>query len=168
MHYLTFFLIFICVIYLTMTLEDIGKDYDLYLSYAYKICGCDQSKGDLLSEAYLKLHAYLEKYPDKELTKSTVFLTMRSIFIDGKKKKKYTTSLMVDVPEYKEDSTARHKLNNALSELKFKHREILLRTEESSLREVAKQLNCSHVAVHLRRQTALEKLRTICQTRLSI
>ena len=147
-------------------LDKITEDYDLYLGYAYKICDCEIEKYDLLNDTYLKLHDGLLKYPNRKLSKRFIFLTMRSVFIDKlRKETKWNYTDLDSIRELEQDKftedrlTSRTKLNEALSQLKFVDREILLRTEEKSLRIVAKQLQCNHVTIFNRKKEALIKLK---------
>ena len=146
-------------------MSEITDNYELYLQYSFKICQCDIIKYDILNDAYLKLYVYFEKYPEKTISKRLIYQTLRSVFIDYIRANKM---ILVDIQEYdfidtdniaKRRLADRHKVNEALGQLKFVDREILLRTEEDSLRNVAKTLRCNHVTIFNRRKEALIKLK---------
>lgn len=147
-----------------MSANDIAENYDLYLGYAFKICGSHDIKGDILNEAYLKLVAWEEKNPGKEISKRFVYMAMSSVFIDKIRKdsKSIVTNKLekFDIP----DETclileSREEISDILSEMKFEDREILLLTAQNSLRKVAKKYGYNHVTLHFKKQKALIKLK---------
>lgn len=148
-----------------LEVNEIADNYDLYLQYSYKITQSNQLKYDMLNEAYLKLDTYFKKYPEKTISKRLIYQTIKSVFIDYIRNNKL---ILVDIEYYdfvdndeiaREALADRHRVNEALGEMKFVEREILLRTEENSLRNVARTLQCNHVTIFNRRKEALIKFK---------
>lgn len=154
-----------------MKLKELSDNYELYLGYAYKICLNEDLKYDIVNDAYIKLDAYFKKYPEKTISKRFIWQTLKSVYIDDIRSRRLVCINIDDIElnnnndKEGERLTARIKLNEALGELKFVDREILLKTEEKSLRIVAKQLQCNHVTIFNRRKNALTKLKEQWQKR---
>lgn len=140
---------------------------DLYRSYAYKICKCHELKNDLVNDMYIKIDATLKKYPSKELSNRFIYLTLRSIFLDGIRKNKEV--LVDNFPEIEQEKDKvlrdRITMDEVLSDMRFFDREILLKTHEKSLRKIAEEVGCSYVSIYNMKQEALIKLEKKWQER---
>jgi RNA polymerase sigma factor (sigma-70 family) len=155
-----------CIFTFNMLAEYVVND-DLYRSYAYKICKCHELKNDLVNDMYLKLDSILVKDPQKEVNNRFIYLMIRSIFLnDIKKNKEFTVDNFPEV-EQEEDVILceRITMDEVLSEMRFFDREILLKTQEKSLRKIALEVDCSYGYVHNMKQKALVKLRNKWQER---
>lgn len=77
-------------------IETLALSHDEWVKMAYKICGNRDYANDLVQEMYLKLHD-----SSKEISAGYVYMTIRSIFIDEKRKEKreQTTTLYFDIEE---------------------------------------------------------------------
>lgn len=143
---------------------------ELYKSYAYKICNCNDLKNDLVNDMYIKLNDILTKNPDKEISKRFIFLMIRSIFIDGiRKNKEVLVDVMPDIEDKKDPVLcSRITMDEVLSGMRFFDREILLKTHENSLRKVADEVGVHYVSIHNTKQKALDKLHKICQEKKEV
>jgi len=144
-----------------MVLEDIGKDYEVYLQYADKLCGPKCSGPELLSETYIKLHKYLTKHPEKIMSPGLVYVTIKSVFLNDRIKANQSIEYLDCKDNANDTLQERIKVNKALDELRFFDRAILLKTHEISLREAAKELNCNRTTIHNWKKEATEKLKKI-------
>lgn len=142
-------------------LSDYVKNDDLYKSYAFKICRCHDKKHDLVNEMYLKLDGIIKKNPLKKISNRFIFLMIRSIFIDGVRKK--SEILLDEMPDIQQEEDVvlcqRITMDEVLGSMRFFDREILLKTQEQSLREIADEVGCSYVSVHNMKHKALDKLK---------
>ena len=137
---------------------------DKYKAYAYKICGCHELKNDLVNDMYIKLDAYLKKYPKKIISNSLIYLMIRGIFLNiVTRNREYPYESIPETIEDEEVLCERITIDEVLGEMRFFDREILLKTHETSLREVAKQVGCHHQTVNNLKQKALNKLKEKCQ-----
>jgi len=144
---------------------NVDQDYHKYLCYAYRITGCNDAKYDLVSDTFIKIHGILEKSPEKELNNGYIYLTMRSIFFDSKRRQ---------LPQYLEEMefekecepgaiVERLEVVTVLSSMEFRDREILLKTQEESLRSIAKKVGVNHQTVNNLKKKATEKFKELWQ-----
>jgi DNA-directed RNA polymerase specialized sigma24 family protein len=117
---------------------------------------------------YIRLHDILTKTPDKEIQDIYIFMLMRSIYLTQQKRN--TKFLYVeDYHDYQlsneepETLEERRTLDNCLSKLGFYDREVLLKTNEISLRKLSKQIGCNHQTVANYKNKAFQKLKKIWQ-----
>jgi len=60
---------------------DISTDGKLWFKYAVKITGDKYKAEDLVPEMYLTVTALFKRYPKKELSKSYIFKTLKTIYL---------------------------------------------------------------------------------------
>ena len=141
------------------------QDDHLYRAYALKICGCNDLKDDLVNDMYIKLHGILERDPNKQINNSFIFLMIRSIFLDGiRAQREHTVDIMPE-PKYEpcEALCERVQMDEALSRMKFYDRELLLKTHEKSVRQLAKEVGINYMKIHREKVKSIEKLKDIWQ-----
>ena len=150
-------------------LEELAKRDKEWRKLAFSICKDKHQADDLVQEMYLRLH-------DKKfiLTPVYVYLTIKSIFLDGiRKKRTINNELIIQLEEECKDDDLlerRKHLNKILDKLDLPDREALLMTSEMSLRDCADSINeipiegigkVTNMWFHHRRKAALEKLRAL-------
>ncbi|UII80018.1 sigma-70 family RNA polymerase sigma factor [Flagellimonas sp. CMM7] len=134
-----------------------------YRAYAYKICGCNELKHDLVNEMYLKLHSILENDASKEITDGYIYMMLKSIFLNQIRDNKeyifdnYTFEAIDD----SENLMDRMQMNEALGKLTFLDREVLLKCSEKSIRQVANETGIHYLQVYYQKQESLEKLKEV-------
>lgn len=148
-----------------------SERYYKYKAYALKICamsGLPPNKSeeiclDLLHDVYLKLHKAKQKDPSKTFDDSYVYLSIRSALIDSQRKISPIPVLPSELYSIPDEEcpvmASRTTIDDALSDMKFFDREILLRTQETSLRKVAKEVGVSYSKVYQWQQEALKNLK---------
>jgi len=129
---------------------------------ACKITGGDEDMAnDIVQEMYIKIHDRLEnkKLPKLQyLTKSYVYLVLKSIFIDIKRQNKEIPT--IDFTD--EDNTDYEKLDQlnelreVLKTIPFLHREVLLQTLEKGQRNLSKETGVCRQRLRSYKNTALE------------
>ncbi len=142
-------------------LEEFVEKDEKYKAYAFKICGCNELKHDLVNEMYLKLHTILKDEPSKEISDGYIYMMIKSIFLNQiRDNKEYVfDNYVFEAFDDKEELTERLKVNEALNRLPFVKREILMKTEENTLRAVSREIGCSHEYVRQQRLSALNDLK---------
>lgn len=123
-------------------LEQLAKRDKDWRKMAYQICGDRMTADDLVQDMYLKFANY-----DKEVNDYYVFFAIRSIFLDGIKKRKIeiTSSELENISlkdeEYsKEEDFLKELILKEVESLPYYEREILkITTQEISQRELARQ-----------------------------
>ncbi len=139
-------------------LNELAKQNNLWYSYALKICKCEHLANDLVQEMYIKL-----SNQDKEVNKSFVYLTLKSIFINQKKKEKhiFTDNLCDSIFKDNNESNIneRNEALDLIKDLNFVEREVLLLTHNSSLRALAKEIDVPWHVLRYKKKQALDKLK---------
>ena len=149
-------------------LEKYAVNDQLYKAYAYKICGSNELKHDLVNDMYIELHNLLTKDNQRAFSNRFIFLTIRSIYINGiREDLKMPKQDLEDLAEIEEEencntSSRRLAISKALDLLPFYDRELLLKTHEKSLRKIAKDIGVHYVTLHKEKHKALDNLREIC------
>lgn len=144
-------------------LEAYVKNDETYKAYALKICGCNDLKNDIVNDMYLRLHKILSENPNKEITNGYIYLIMRSIYIDGLRKNNEVPLENSHELAEEEDFTLckRITIDEALSEMRFFDREILLVThEKKSLRELGREVGLHHSTISKYQKESLDKLKS--------
>ena len=139
-------------------LEILSKKDKQWRQFALYICRDKQLADDIVNDMYLKL------YEKTNINDYYVFRTIKSIFIDYKRKEVNTMSLD-DVKQIAQldNQTLEQRLmvNEALKELTFFEREILLHTHEKSLRKCEEQTGVHYTVFNYHKNKALPKLSKI-------
>ena len=145
-----------------------------YQAYAYKICKCNDRKRDLVNEMYIKLYSILKKEPGKKIDDSYIYLMLRSIFLNERKLRKVETVPLFpynfkDIARKDKVSNQvlelRYEVNDVLCDMVFFDREILLKTQEESLRDIAKKVGVHYCTVNNHKQTAIKKFKRLWETK---
>ena len=126
---------------------------------ALAICRNKQLADDLTNDMYLQLH----KANYKEINDWFIFVIIKNLYLHHLRKtnktKLFTELDKVEKAECNEKLNERHLINDALNELDFYDREILLHTSERSLRKNRDFLNITVDVLYYSRKNALEKLK---------
>lgn len=146
-------------------LEEYTVNDKLYKGYAYKICGCHELKKDLVNDMYIKIHDVLSKEPNKRISNGFIYMTIRSMFLNGQRDDR---DVVVDnFPETVEDEDVvlcgRITMDEVLGEMRFFDREILLKAQEKSFRKIGIDIDCHHSTVSKMYNESLDKVKKICQ-----
>ena len=155
-------------------LERYAVNDQLYKAYAYKICGSNELKHDLVNDMYIELHNLLTKDNQRTFSNRFIFLTIRSIYINGiREDLKMPKAELIDIEDKEENyscntSSRRLAISKALDLLPFYDRELLLKTHEKSLRKIAKDIGVHYVTLHKEKHKALDNLREICQEKKEV
>lgn len=135
-------------------------------NYAFSFCKCHDFKDDMVSELYIKIHDILTRTPDKQLGDSYIYLMLRSIYIDSIRNNNLVLvdETILDLIEDEEpyDSLDDRKwIDEALKQMSFLDREVLLLTQEKSLRTIEKESGVNYQAINKIKLKALPKLEKI-------
>ena len=146
-------------------LSDYVDNYDKWRSYAYDICRCHEMKNDLVNDMYLKLHDMVEKEPERTFSDRYIYLMIRSIFVDIKRREMDTVEIYEGVltDEPYDSLSDRKTIYGVLEEMTFFDREILLKSKEMSFREIGRKINSHHSTISKMYNESIEKAKTICR-----
>lgn len=139
-------------------LEYLSQNHKTWYSYALKICGDEELSKDLVQDMYVKLH-------DKDkLTKSYIYDTIKSIFIDHVRKEQKQKNISIEDVYYLEaesiDYDKKH-LSECLQKLKWFDREVLIATHTNSLRKAEALTGVYYGVLHYHKVKALKKLKKL-------
>lgn len=122
-------------------LEELAKRDKDWRKMAYQICGCKTTADDLVQDMYIKFANY-----DKELNDYYIFFALRSLFLDGIKKRKLEIvsseleNLSIKEDDYcKETDFLKELILKEVEALPYLEREMLKVTQEISQRELSRQ-----------------------------
>ena len=129
---------------------------------ALSICKDKYIAGDLVNEMYIKIYDSNKKWT--EINKWYIWVTMKHLYYDILKLESKTVSIdyFYNIEDLQGDNDvleARKKINEALNELGFFDREILLHTHERSLRDNQEYLGINYRSLHYSKHNALKKLK---------
>ncbi len=112
---------------------------------------------------FLKLNKILEEEPSKEISDGYVYMILKSIYLNQVRDNKefVLDGYVFEAIDNDESLEQRLKINEALGQLPFVEREILLKTQEHTLRHLATEMGCSHEYIRLKRIDALENLKKV-------
>lgn len=143
-------------------LEELAKEDKRWRQIAFVICGDKDLANDLTNDMYLKFY-------DRNITDisvNLVFTVIKNLFIDHLRQQSKTQKLYINtinneltVFECREVVEKRIMINNALNELSFHDREILLHTHERSLRKNEEELNIGRGTLERAKKIALERIK---------
>ena len=140
-------------------LQELSKEDKKWRRMALAICRNKQLADDLTNDMYLQLH----KANYKEINDWFIFVIIKNLYLHHLRKtnktKLFTELDKVEKAECNEKLNERHLINDALNELDFYDREILLHTSERSLRKNRDFLNITVDVLYYSRKNALEKLK---------
>jgi RNA polymerase sigma factor (sigma-70 family) len=153
-------------------LKEIYENDELWIFYGLKISGNPNDARELVQEMYIKVYDYLQKNPNSKIHKAFIFTVLRRLFLDWKRDCRivYVDDEFLNVEqdtECIEILEKRKEVDRALDELRFIEWAVLLKTSETSLREIERESKVNYQQVHKYRKQALPKLKKIlCQKRL--
>jgi RNA polymerase sigma factor (sigma-70 family) len=127
-------------------LEELSLKDKHWRQIAFNICKNTEQADDLVQEMYLKLHDC-----EKQINDFYVILTIRNLFLDICRKKKYTVSLDdIDISNGTlfELDDKHQQIIKATSKLKFYEVELLDMSGEHSLRELSKRYNINYQTIN--------------------
>jgi RNA polymerase sigma factor (sigma-70 family) len=146
-------------------LEQLSKDDKKWREMALCICGSKSLADDLTNDMYIKLHDSGKIYEEQKSIVNLVFTVIKNLYIDYLRKDKKNQKLFantineeIELAECKITAENRKTVNDALNELSFFDREILLHTHERSLRKNEKLLDITVRVLHHSKKIALQKL----------
>ncbi len=143
--------------------------------FAYFKVSSKEKAQDITSETFLRVWRYLDRYKSNNF-KSYIYTIARNLIIDHYKSKRYqTTTLLDDFSWIEADNKAltkelisqerQEKLHQAISQLSDNYQEVIILRfiEELSVKETAKIVDKSQVAVRVAQHRALKKLKKILE-----
>jgi len=139
-------------------LNELSKRDSEWRKIALKICGNKSLADDLVNDMYLKIHKRNPSYWNTDYISYAIYhlylehlrTNAKTIFLDDIN--------IIETNDNDYTTEIRIKVDNALNELGFFDREILLHTHEKSLRKTAETLNMNYGKVFYQKKLALEKL----------
>ncbi|MEM1337277.1 MAG: hypothetical protein AAGF96_05980 [Bacteroidota bacterium] len=141
----------------------ISDNYQYFLNLAYTITQCHDLKNDLVNNAYLKLQEILSRKPDLQLNLRYVYMTMKSIHIDQKRKKRETATstefFVTQVQEEDQTLEERIDLSECLDNMPFVHREVLLKSVEGGMMDLHRETQVPYFRIRTIRKEAFEMLK---------
>ena len=139
-------------------LEILSKKDKQWRIFALYICKDRSLADDIVNDMYLKL------YKKSNINDYYVFRTIKSIFLDYLRQKKDNVSIeLIQELKVSDNQTLeeRYLVNDALKQLTFFEREILLHTHEKSLRDCEKATGVHYGVFNYHKNKALPKLSKI-------
>ena len=148
-------------------LDELSKEDKRWRKIALYICKDKSLADDITNDMYIRLYDTGKKYSD--INSTYVYLTIKSLYLNHVRNngKTFTFTEIFDECEREikelfncEDLLQERQLiNNALKELSFFDREILLHTSERSLRDNEEYLGIKYQTLHFMKNRAMEKLK---------
>lgn len=139
-------------------LTELSKKDKQWRKFAVYICKDKYLADDIVNDMYLKLH------DKKNINDWYVCMTIKSIFLDYIKQQKPTICID-DIKELSQSDNQtlqqRFMIDEALKQLTFFEREILLHTHEKSLRECEAETGVAYGVFNYHKKKALPKLSKI-------
>lgn len=149
-------------------LRELSKDDKKWREMAFSICKDRELSDDLTNDMYLKLNNSGKVYKEQKNIINLVFTTIKNLFIDHirkdiKKQKLFINNINTEfeVVECNGRLQNRILINDALNELSFFDREILMHTSERSLRKNRDYLDLTVSVLFYGRKNALKNLKAI-------
>ena len=143
-------------------LDKLSKDDQMWRRLAFNLCKDKQIADDLVQDMYIKMYNLSLKYPNKDVNSWYIYSTLRTMYFNYLKLRKQTISIEnCYILEISEDNTLlndRKLINSALEELSMYDREILLHTNERSLRANREYLGITVDKLFYGKKKALDKL----------
>jgi RNA polymerase sigma factor (sigma-70 family) len=150
-----------------MSLKTLSKNDELWRKFARKISGDKNTADDLVQEMYLKLCKV-----EKTLESFYVYMTMRSIFHDMKRKnsdrKRTKKELLVDQEgffdyytdpvEVFEADDRQNRILEEFEKLPFHQKELILESYDKSLRGIEKEFNINYGFIYREIKKAREAI----------
>lgn len=141
-------------------LEELSKKDKQWRIFALYICKDKQLADDIVNDMYLKL-IYKTNINDYY-----VFRTIKNVFLDYIRLEKKIQTISIDllselISQDNEATEQRHEVNEALKQLTFFEREILLHTHEKSLRDCEAETGVHYGVFNYHKKKALPKLSKI-------
>lgn len=130
-------------------LEELSKKDSKWRSYALYLTKNKADADDLVQDMYLKLFEY-----SKQINDFFVIITMRNLFYDNQKKKKYEFNYsdfsFLDLKEYKYEPTDNEKeiLDYIKNNCNWWEYELLEMSTENSLRQLQERYNINYGSIH--------------------
>lgn len=125
-------------------LEVLCKNHELWIKMALQISKDKELSNDLVQDMYLKLHK-----ANKDISEGYVYFTIKSIFLDLKKKKSevvkeesYFSHLKSNETDYEKESDFEfkiNKINKAYSELKPIEQLVVEKSYEIGFRKLSRE-----------------------------
>lgn len=144
-------------------LEPYVNDYEKYLEFAFRISGCNHLKYDMVNDMFIRLDEVLNECPGKKISDGYIYVIMKYSYLNlVSRKKEYPTDTSTFMLAEEDDETLceRQRISETLSRLSFKDREILLKCQEESFREVGRKLGMHHTTVSKIYSQSMEKLKS--------
>ena len=146
----------------SLVLEIITENYEYFLDVAYSITKCHSSKKDLINDTFLRLESLVKRNPEKEINEGYVYLTMKSIFISEKRKNRETLQesafFVYMVDEESEKTETRLLVNQALNEIPFINREVLLKSQEIGMKQISRESDIPYCRIKAIKKESLQML----------
>ena len=154
---------------MSVSLSEISNQNDKWLEMAVKLTKDVQQAKDLLQDTYLFIHRRLEKSdlpPLNEVTSGYMAQALKFNFYSDKRKKQYEFfSENMEIYEDMEDSQEvlenRKMVADALDEIPYLEREILLQHQEKSQRQLQKETGVCRDRLRLHKNRGMQKLQKI-------
>ena len=151
-------------------LADISKYHKVWIKMAFKILrnrNRDEAN-ELVQEMYLKLYEFFEKKDVPSVSSLYVYKVLRNLFYNKvtKVKKEYSTEDMAEFDRCNDDDDnytleIRKVMAEALDEIPYLEREILLQHQEKSQRQLQKETGVCRDRLRVHKNRGMKKLETI-------
>lgn len=114
------------------------ENYNKFINYSFKICNDEFLAIDLVHEAFIKIG-------NKKVNCSYVYLTIKSIYLDQKRKDKLTVDIE-NVDEFVEQNEfeLKDEYNKVMEGMPFAIKECLLENQNYSLRKLEKRYHINY------------------------
>lgn len=115
-----------------------AENYNKFINYALKICNDECLATDLVHDAYVKIGT-------KEVNCSYVYLTIKSLYLDQKRKEKVKINID-DINEFVEQNEfeLKDEYNKVMESMPFAIKECLLENQNYSLRKLEKRYHINY------------------------
>lgn len=142
--------------------EYVGK-YDKYLAYAFSICGCNDLKNDLVNDMFLKLDRILKEDPSKEVTDGYIYMILKSTYLNQVRDNKefVLDGYVFEAIDDKEVLEKRVEVLEALKKINYTTREIVLKSMEMPMRDIADLIGVSKGCIQGHKEKGIKQLKNI-------
>lgn len=148
-------------------LDDLCANDKRYQRMARQITHDDFLADDILQETYLKIH---EATQAKKLiiTDSFVYKCLKNTFIDHIRRSKkivYCPELAHNSLIEESKTDLRHEVADTLDKMTFVEREILIRSQEISMRQIGRDTGMTERMVRYKKNKSVDKFKTLWQSK---
>jgi RNA polymerase sigma factor (sigma-70 family) len=155
-------------------LSSLSQYHEVWFKMACKIISkkdCEDEANELLQETYLKLHEHFKKNEVDSISSLFVYKSIRNLYYNLQTKKQYefaTDEMAVfeSIDESTESLELRKMMVEALDEIPYLEREVLLQHQEKSQRQLQRETGVCRDRLRVHKNRGMNKLKKIVKEKL--